>query len=375
MNTLVRSPRLASLDVFRGLAIAAMILVNNPGSWKYTYSPLKHAEWHGFTPTDLVFPAFLFIVGVAMAFSFAKYFRFRRFPFSVYGRILWRSLVLFALGLLLNGFYTYEWDTIRIMGVLQRISLAYLLASLVVLRLKPLQQMMLAAIVLVAYHLVTIAVPVPGFGVGDLSREGNLVGYLDRLILGQPHLLRDGVFDPEGLLSTLPATVTVLLGYFTGDWLRRQPTDSQTSVGLIVVGIVGAIVGSLWGSIFPLNKSLWTSSYVVYSAGWCWLLLAILYQVVEVWRWRSWAFPLQVMGRNAIVIFVGSGFLARILLYTSIDTGEEPIALQAWIYQRLFQSWAGEFGGSIAYAIANVVLWGAIAYFLYRRRWFIKVRS
>ncbi|MGC9504534.1 acyltransferase family protein [Baaleninema sp.] len=375
MKSLVRWPRLVSLDVFRGIAIAAMILVNNPGSWKYVYSPLKHAEWHGFTPTDLVFPAFLFIVGVAMAFSFAKYFAFRRFPWSVYRGILQRSLILFVLGLLLNGFYTYDWSTIRIMGVLQRISLAYLLASLVVLRLKPLQQMMLAAMVLVAYQVVMVTVPVPGFGVGDLSREGNLVGYIDRLILGQPHLLRDGTFDPEGLLSTLPATVTVLLGYFTGDWLRRQLRDSQTSLVLIVVGIVGLIIGGLWGSIFPLNKSLWTSSYVVYSAGWCWLLLALLYQLIEVWRWKSWAFPFQVMGRNAIVIFVGTGFWTRILLYTPVETAEETISLQSWIYQRLFQSWAGDFGGSIAYAIANVLLWGSIAYFLYQRRWFIKVRS
>ncbi|MBP0003899.1 MAG: DUF1624 domain-containing protein [Cyanobacteria bacterium SBC] len=368
-----RSQRLISLDVFRGLAIAAMILVNNPGRWDFVYPPLRHAEWHGFTPTDLVFPAFLFIVGVAMAFAFAKYRRTRSIPPAVYGRILRRSAILFGLGLLLNGFYTYDWETIRILGVLQRISLTYLLASLVVLNLKPLQQMVLAGIVLVGYHAAMMLVPVPGFGAGDLSLEGNLVGYVDRMVLGSEHLLRGGPFDPEGLLSTLPATVTVLLGSFTGEQLRRQPTDVQTTLGLVVAGIAGLGIGSLWGATFPINKSLWTSSYVMYSAGWCGLLLAFCYHSIEVLGWRRWSFPLRVMGVNAITVFVGSGLLARILLYTSVSRGDSAISTQRWLYENVFQALWGSIDGSLAYAVANVLTWWTIAYLLYRLGWFVKI--
>ena len=230
--------RLTSLDVFRGLTIASMLLVNNPGSWSYIYPPLKHAEWHGCTPTDLVFPNFLFIVGVAMAFSLSKYKRSEEAPtIALYRRILQRSAFLFGLGVLLNASMSLlnwlfhgeppDFSTLRIMGVLQRIALAYLISAIAVLKLSRRGQWVLASILLLGYWAAMMLLPVPGFGAGDLSAEGNLGAYIDRLILTPNHLyLRDIGFDPEGLFSTIPAVVTVLIGYFTGELLRDRPKNN-----------------------------------------------------------------------------------------------------------------------------------------------------
>lgn len=368
-----QKPRFESLDIFRGMAIAAMILVNNPGSWNSVYPPLLHAEWHGFTPTDLVFPAFLFIVGVAMPFSLGKYTDGSRPVRSVYGRILRRSAILFALGLLLNGFYKYDWENIRVLGVLQRISLAYLLSSLLVLQLSWRKQILLAVAILLGYQAAMQLIPIPGFGAGNLSAEGNFGAYLDRAILGTQHLLKGGQFDPEGLFSTLPAVVTVLIGYWTGDWMRRQNTEPRASLSLTIAGLSCLVVGRLWGFSFPINKALWTSSYVVYSAGWCLLILAFCYHLIEVLKWRKWGFPFRVMGLNAIFLFVASGLIARILLYTHIGTGEKAPSTYTWIYENGFQSWAGAMNGSLLFAIVTVLIWWCILYAMYRFNWFLKV--
>ncbi|MBE9207352.1 DUF5009 domain-containing protein [Nostoc sp. LEGE 06077] len=370
--------RLSSLDVFRGIAIASMILVNNPGSWDYVYPPLDHAEWHGCTPTDLVFPFFLFIVGVAMPFSFAKYTSENRPTAIVYQRILRRGLILFALGLFLALFsLTLDWlikgippnfSTLRIMGVLQRISLAYVLAALSVLNLSRRWLWILSAVLLIGYWLAMQFIPVPGFGAGNLIPEGNLGGYIDRIILGK-HIYRSGSFDPEGLFSTLPAVVTVFLGYFTGDWLRTQPIKSRTSINLVIFGLIALIIGQLWGFLFPINKQLWTSSYVLFTAGWALLTLALCYELIEVRHLRRWGLPLEVMGLNAIFLFVGSGVFSRILLKTKIGNS----TTYTWIYEHLFRPWAGTFNGSLIFAIVMVLFWWTILYGMYRRRWFFKI--
>ncbi|GJD22496.1 hypothetical protein RIVM261_074520 [Rivularia sp. IAM M-261] len=374
--------RLVSLDVFRGIAIASMILVNNPGSWKYIYPPLEHAPWHGCTPTDLIFPFFLFIVGVAMAFSFAKYTDDNRPDIKVYWRILRRGALLFGFGLLLAIFSPFldlilkgapiAFSKLRIMGVLQRISLAYMLASFAVLNLKQRLLWVLALILLIGYWAAMLLIPVPGYGAGNLSPEGNLAGYIDRLILGT-HIFKGGAFDPEGLFSTLPAVVTVLFGYFTGAWLRIQAIKSRTSVNLTIFGLICVIIGHFWGLIFPINKQLWTSSYVVYTAGWALLLLALCYELIEVRRLKRLGFPLEVMGLNAIFLFVGSGLLARILNKTQIGVGEKAPSTYTWIYENLFASWAGAMNGSLFFAITTVLFWWVILYAMYRRRWFLKI--
>ena len=228
--------RLGSLDMFRGLAIAGMVLVNNPGSWAHVYPPLLHAEWNGFTPTDLVFPAFLFIVGVAIPFSLARYQADGGgWDSRLYGRILRRTVLLFALGLALNATTSVlqwalhgkaiDWTTLRIMGVLQRIALAYFLAIVLILALSPRGRIVAILAILLGYWAVLAWVPVPGFGPGDLRPDSSLVTYIDRLILTRPHMYRDG-FDPEGLLSTIPAAATVLIGSLAGQWVRRAPRGS-----------------------------------------------------------------------------------------------------------------------------------------------------
>ena len=377
--------RLTSLDVFRGIAIATMLLVNNPGSWEWVYPPFLHAEWHGFTPTDLVFPSFLFIVGVAMTFSLGKYQQGADAPAtSVYWRILRRCALLFAIGVGLNASTSIlnwlfngtvpDWSILRIMGVLQRIALAYVIAALAILKLSPKHQWALASALLLAYWGAMVLVPVPGFGSGDLSAEGNLGGFIDRLILTNNHLLnRDIGFDPEGLFSTIPAAVTVLVGYFTGEWLRRQPRVTATSWQLAIFGLSCLVVGRLWGFVFPINKQLWTSSYVLFSAGWALLLLAAIYETIEVRHWRQWGWPFEVMGLNAIFAFVGSGFLARILITYHIGSGDDAPNLKTWIYETLFVSWAGQMNGSLLFAIGTVLLWWLILLWMYRQQWFFKI--
>jgi predicted acyltransferase len=261
----------------------------------------------------------------------------------------------------------------RIMGVLQRISLVYVLAALAVLNLSQRWLWTLVIIVLVGYWGAMQLIPVPGYGAGNLTPEGNLGGYIDRIILGTQHLFRGGPFDPEGLFSTLPAVVTVLLGYFTGDWLRKQTTNSRTSVNIAIFGLICLVIGQLWGFIFPINKQLWTSSYVLFTAGWAMLVLAICYELIEVRGFRRWGFPLEVMGLNAIFLFVGSGFLTRILIKTYVGSGTKPTTTYTWIYEHFFRPWAGAFNGSLLFALAMVFLWWIILYVMYRRSWFIKI--
>jgi predicted acyltransferase len=376
--------RLTSLDVFRGIAITGMILVNMAGIADQVYPPLLHADWNGCTPTDLVFPFFLFIIGVAMAFSLAKYTD----PTvtsslthaswgAIYWRIIRRSLILFALGLLLNGFWNYDWSTIRIMGVLQRISLTYLLATLIVLNLPRRGQWAIALSLLIGYWIAMSSIPVPGYGVGNLSREGNLGAYIDRLIIGTAHLYKSDRFnsmgDPEGLFSTLPAVVSVLFGYCTGDWLRKQPVKSETSMNLVLVGLSCLVIGEVWGFWFPINKKLWTSSYVVFTTGWALLLLAACYELIEVRSRRQWGKAFEIMGLNAIFVFVASVLTIKILVKTHIGTAENAPTTYTWIYEHLFASWAGAMNGSLLFAIMTVLFWWLVGYGMYRQRWFIKV--
>ncbi|KYC36796.1 heparan-alpha-glucosaminide N-acetyltransferase [Scytonema hofmannii PCC 7110] len=376
--------RLTSLDVFRGITIAGMILVNMASlAEPNVYAPLLHAPWHGCTPTDLVFPFFLFIVGVAMAFSLSKYTEKNKPDASVYWRILRRTAILFALGLLLNGFWnkglwTFDLSTIRIMGVLQRISLSYLLASLAVLNLPRKGQWILAGVLLLGYWLTMMYVPVPGYGAGVLTRFGNFGAYVDRLIIPAAHLYKGDGFnnlgDPEGLFSTIPAVVSVLIGYFTGQWIRNKKyTHSETSMDLVLFGLSCLVIGGIWDLAFPMNKKLWTSSYVIFTSGWALLLLAACYELIEVRRIRRWSKPFEVMGLNAIAIFVASILLIKILVRTKIGSGEKALSTYEWIYQNLFASWTGTVNGSLLFAIVTVLLWLAVAYGMYRQRWFVKV--
>lgn len=384
--------RLTSLDVFRGITIAAMILVNMAGVADQVYPFLLHANWNGCTPTDLVFPFFLFIIGVAMSFSLSKYTEISNSinkeinsnsPFNnrggkgIYWRILRRSALLFSLGLLLNGFWNYDWHTIRLMGVLQRISLAYLLTSIIVLNLSKKTQYLIAFLLLISYWLAMSFIPVPGYGVANLTHSGNLGAYIDRIIIGTAHLYKGDNFnylgDPEGLFSTIPAVVNVLLGYFTGTWLRKQPLKSRTSINLVIFGLSCLVIGQVWGFWFPINKKLWTSSYVVFSTGWALLLLAACYELIEVRNLRRWGKPFEIMGLNAIFVFIASVLLIKILVKTHIGSGDKAPDTYTSIYQHFFASWAGAMNGSLLFAIVTLLFWWLVVYIMYRKNWFVKI--
>jgi predicted acyltransferase len=375
--------RLSSLDVFRGITVAVMILVNMAGVADDKYPPLDHAAWNGCTPTDLVFPFFLFIGGVAMNFSLSKYTADNKPTTAVYIRILRRAAILFVLGLLLNGFWnkgiwTFDFSSLRWMGVLQRIGLTYLFASLVVLKLPRKGQWILAASLLIGYWLMMMYVPVPGYGAGVLTREGNFGAFIDRLIIPKAHLYKGDGFnymgDPEGLFSNIPAIVTVLIGYFAGNWLQtKKQTNSETSMDLVLFGLACLVIGIIWDVAFPINKKLWTSSYVVFTGGWALLLLAGCYELIEVRLIKRWSKPFEVMGLNAIALFIASVLLIKILVRTTIGSGEQAPSTYNWLYQNIFASWAGNFNGSFLFALVTVLLWWGVAIVMYRQKWFLKV--
>lgn len=364
--------RLVSLDVFRGMTIAGMLLVNDPGSWAHVYAPLRHAEWHGWTPTDLIFPFFLFIVGVAMTFSFGKRVEAGADRGDLLRKAAKRAAILFFLGLLLHTFPWVNLDpgTVRIPGVLQRIAVAYLAASVIVLYTGARGQMIVGAVLLLGYWALMTLVPVPGYGAGVLTPDGNLAAFLDRAILGTDHLWSESrTWDPEGILSTLPAIGTVLAGVLTGHWIRSGRSGSTVTWGLLAGGVVGIILGALWGLVFPINKGIWTSSYVLFTAGMASVVLAVCYWTVDVKRWRGWTTPFVVFGVNAIAAYFLSGLFAQII--ETVQVGDQ--SLKAWIYQNLFVPWAGPLNGSLAFAISFVLLWLALMWILYRRKIFIKV--
>ncbi|MEA5531440.1 acyltransferase family protein [Dolichospermum sp. UHCC 0684] len=375
--------RLSSLDVFRGITIAAMILANMAGVADDVYRPLSHSEWHGCTPTDLIFPCFLFIVGVAMTFSLAKYTAENKPTKAVYLRILRRTAILFILGLVLNGFWnqgvwTFDLSSIRLMGVLQRIALTYLFASLIVLKLPRKSQWLVAGGLLIAYWLTMMYIPVPDYGAGVLTREGNFGAFIDRLIIPKAHLYKGDGFnflgDPEGLFSTIPAIVSVLAGYFTGEWIKdKKQATSQTSMDLVLFGLCCLVIAIIWDVAFPINKKIWTSSYVLFTTGWALMLLAACYELIEVRLIKRWSKPFEIMGLNAIALFVASVFLIKITAKTQIGTGETAVSIYNWIYQNIFASWAGNFNGSFLFAFVTLLFWYGVAVLMYEKRWFIKV--
>ncbi|MTJ20919.1 acyltransferase family protein [Dolichospermum sp. UHCC 0352] len=375
--------RLSSLDVFRGITIAAMILANMAGVADDVYRPLSHSEWDGCTPTDLIFPCFLFIVGVAMTFSLAKYTAQNKPTKAVYLRILRRTAILFILGLVLNGFWnqgvwTFDLSSIRLMGILQRIALTYLFASLIVLKLPRKSQWLVAGGLLIAYWLTMMYIPVPDYGAGVLTREGNFGAFIDRLIIPKAHLYKGDGFnflgDPEGLFSTIPAIVSVLAGYFTGQWIKdKKQATSQTSMDLVLFGLCCLVIAIIWDVSFPINKKIWTSSYVLFTTGWALMLLAACYELIEVRLIKRWSKPFEIMGLNAIALFVASVFLIKITAKTQIGTGETAVSIYNWIYQNIFASWAGNFNGSFLFALVTLLFWYGVAVLMYQKRWFIKV--
>ena len=366
--------RLISLDVFRGITIAGMVLVNNPGSWSTIYWPLAHAEWHGWTPTDLVFPFFLFIVGVAIPMALGRRVDSGGSRRDLYWKIVRRTLIIFALGIFLAGFPYFNFSTIRIPGVLQRIAVCYLFASVIFLNTKVRTQIIITVVLSILYWVLMTKIPAPGFGAGDLSKEGSLASFIDRTVFG-PHIWRQGkVFDPEGLLSTIPAIATTLIGVLSGQWLRSAKPAYEKAAGMFAAGVVCLAIGWVWNPWFPINKSLWTSSYVFFTGGLALLFLALCYWVIDIRKYTTWTKPFVVFGVNALVLFVASGVMARLLSLIKVSTPDgSQIPLQSWIYRNVFLSWLPPYRASLVYAIVFILVWLGLMWILYRRRIFIKV--
>ena len=366
--------RLLSLDVFRGITIAGMVLVNNPGTWSAVYWPLQHAVWHGWTPTDLIFPFFLFIVGVSITLAFARRVERGGGQCDLLWKIIKRSLIIFALGLFLAGFPFFDFSTIRIPGVLQRIAVCYFIASLIFLKTNWRTQAIIATALLFVYWIVMKTVPVPGYGVGNLDKEGNLAAYIDRTLLAGHIWKAAKVYDPEGILSTIPAISTTFFGVLTGHWLRSRRTQLEKVVGMFVAGMAGVAIGWAWHPFFPINKPLWTSSYVVFTAGMALDLLALCYWLIEIKGYRRWSKPFEIFGVNALALFVFSGLFSRLMSLWKMPRADGTTGnLQTFIFDHLFAPWAAPINASLFYALTYILFWLFLMWLLYRKKIYIKV--
>jgi predicted acyltransferase len=365
--------RLISLDVFRGITVMAMILVNNPGDWSHIYAPLEHAAWHGCTPTDLIFPFFLFIVGVSIVYALDGARRQPETHGRTMVRILKRSAILFGLGIFAALYPKFQFETVRIPGVLARISWVFLVCGVLFLKTTRRQQIGLLAFCLVLYNVLLQVVPVPGFGPANLEAGTNFGAWLDRQVFTENHLWASSrTWDPEGLLGTLPAVGTGLLGMLTGQWLRRKDVDPATRVAWLFVAGAGAVMlGLIWNGWFPINKALWTSSYVLYTGGLAMATLAGLYWLTDVQGYRRFTTPAMVYGVNAITVFFLSGIVAKSL--NAIKVTEAKVSLKTWLYNTFFTPYFSPLNASLAGAIVCVLIWLGILWVMYKKQVIIKV--
>jgi len=396
--------RLLSLDVFRGITVAGMLLVNDPGTWAAIYPPLEHSAWNGWTPTDLVFPFFLFIVGITTYLSLGARRARGDSEQAIRAQIIRRGALIFLFGLLINGFPYFTWGDVpgvadptllqrmgdrllhwRMLGVLQRIGLAYTVAALLTLRTTVRQQIIILASILFGYWIVMTVLPVPGEGtIGALLLDEpsrTMAAWVDRLVLDWSrvglgnHLWGSSVtWDPEGVLSTVPAIGTAMLGNLAGRWIGEKRPLSERLAGLSSVGALGMMTGLMWHWSFPINKSLWTSSYVLFSAGVAAVALSTVMWIVDFNRVRRFTKFFVVYGTNPIVAFVGSAVMARcIYSIFKVNYGGARIPLQEGIYRTLFASWLSPVNASLAFAVAFVLFWYGVLYLLHRRGIILKV--
>ena len=393
--------RLMSLDVFRGVTIAAMMLVNNPGTWSHIYAPLDHAEWSGWTFTDTLFPFFLWIVGVAIPLSTSRRLEAGQSRAELFRHALRRAVIIFALGFFLNSFTFFidgsmarlgfgEWlhqyaTNVRIPGVLQRIAICYLIATLVFLRTNIRGQAIWTGIFLVGYWLLMAFAPFPvnvhgetRWVSGALEKGDNFSAYIDNLVLNGPtigtHVFKAGkTWDPEGIISTLPAIATCLFGILTGHLLRARRSEAEKTAWLMVGGAVLMWLGLLMNLALPINKSLWTSSYSVFMAGLAMICFGVYYWLIDVQGWRAWCKPFAIYGMNAITVFVLSGVIGRIMLTMKVPTGpDQSLSLQTWLFQKIFAPLASPINASLLWAIVYVLLLYLVAWGMYRKKWFVK---
>jgi predicted acyltransferase len=374
------SQRLMCLDVYRGLMVAGMILVDNPGSDEQAYWPIMHTKWNGWTPADFIFPSFLFLVGISMVYSFAARLELGETRHQILVHAIKRSLILIAIGLVVNaspiiGLDLHTW---RFEGVTQRIGICYFFASILELWAGRRGQCIALIACLAGYWALLRFVPVPGAGVPGrdipfMDQVRNLPAWLDRkLFMGHVY---NGTRDPEGIIHTIPAIGTTLIGVLTGHWLRKQKDARKSIGGMVLFGILGMIGGEIWNRWFPINKNLWTSSFVMFSGGFALLFVSLLYWMIEVKRWRGpWTMPILVFGMNAIAGFVadsliygpGYTFTARGPNGATMNWHEAP---QAW----LEAAGLGTANASLVYSLGAVAICWILLWFLWRKKIFLKI--
>ncbi len=373
--------RLLSLDAFRGATIAAMLLVNNPGDWSHVYAPLLHAPWHGWTVTDWIFPFFLFICGMAMPLSLGQRQALGLKPLALCVGLMRRGLIIIAIGVMLNAIPAFDWHTLRWPGVLQRIGLCIILCAPVVVWLAWRGQALVGAGLLALYSVLMLAVAVPGddgvIRVGSLLAGQDTGSFIDRALMGGHLWAKSRTWDPEGLLSTLPAAATLLAGVLAGHWMAHAQEPGLRCMGLVLAGLLSLWAGEVLAVLnMPINKSLWTPAYVASTAGWALVIFAAFHWLLDAQadavsraRWRTWAQPLVDFGMNALFLFVLGGLVAKALAFTQVG----GMSLKAHVVAALHQSGLPPVQVSLLFALGFVLVFYAVAVFMARRQWFIKV--
>jgi len=374
--------RLLSLDVFRGATVAAMILVNNPGDWGHIYAPLEHASWHGCTPTDLIFPFFLFIVGVSITYAMSSKKADPQAHTKTILKAAKRAAILFGLGLFLSLYpkiFTEPvnaFANVRVPGVLQRIAVVFLISSIIFLKNSEKNIMRIASGILILYWIIMTFIPVPGTGFANLEKETNMGAWIDRNVLTEAHLWKSAkTWDPEGILSTLPAIASGLIGVLVGAFLRRKELEDGYKVSwLFSTGLMLFIGGMIWSLQFPLNKSLWTSSFVLYTGGLATMILSSCYWIIDVSKYQRYTLPFVVYGKNAITVFFLSGLLPRTMNMIKVRNADgTESGLESFLYTNFFSTNFSPINASLAWAIAQICFWFVILYIMYRKNIFIKV--
>ncbi|WP_395049563.1 acyltransferase family protein [Flavobacterium sp.] len=419
--------RLTSLDVFRGFTIMMMTIVNNPGSWSSIYPPLEHAEWNGCTPTDLVFPFFIFIMGTAIPFAMPA----KVFGPATFNKIMVRSLRIFCLGLFLNFFSKIElfglegialligklvltfavayallgtfstkikmvlafsvlgillflaysgieaYQDVRIPGVLQRIGIVYFFTSLVYLKANLKTQILVVASLLLIYWGLMTLVPIPGIGAANLEKGTNLSAYIDGLFLKNHMWSQSITWDPEGILNTIPAIASGIMGMLIGQVLNQSLPKLEIVKKMSVIGLVLVILGLIWNIVFPINKSLWTSSHVIYTAGLASLCLSLLYYIIEIADYKKWTKLFLIWGVNPMIVFFFSGIIPRVLTMIKVEhpgIPNEPLGFQSYFYNYgITPYFVNPMNASLAYALIYAIFWSFILWILYKNKLIFKV--
>ena len=362
--------RVVSLDAFRDATMALMVLVNTPGDYGHVYAPLEHSQWNGWTPTDVVFPSFLWIVGVAM--TIARRPTASVSPARIFRQACRRAVTLFVLGLVLYAYPNFDLSTQRIFGVLQRIAICYLIATAIYLTTNIRGQIIWILSLLGGYWLLMTLVPVPGYGAGRLDLEGNFAHYIDRIVLGAHNYAYTKTWDPEGIVSTLPAIATVLFGVMAGHILRIERTLTQRVMWLFAAGVLLLAVGQVCNIWLPINKKLWTSSFSLFMAGLDFVIFAGMVWLVDVRGYKRVTKPLVIMGMNAITVYMVSELLDQVFNAIHVTSGGQSVTLHAWL-GGLLEAVASPYNASLLFAIAYTLLMYLVAYVMYRRGWFVRV--